>query len=80
MKWCGKSSYGFLVKNGVRQGAVSSGILFAIYIDDILSMLHKSGLGCHSHGVFYGFMQMTYYYYQPVEPAYKKWCKFVSMQ
>ena len=54
VKWCGKNSYCFSVKNGVRQGAVSSGILFAIYIDDILGMLRRSGLGCHIHGIFFG--------------------------
>ena len=54
VKWCGIVSNTFSVKNGVRQGAVTSGILFAIYIDDILTLLRKSGLGCHLHGVFYG--------------------------
>ena len=54
VKWCGKLSKSFRVKNGVRQGAVSSGILFAVYIDDILTLLRKSGLGCHINGVFYG--------------------------
>ena len=54
---CGKSSYCFPVKNGVRQGAVSYKILFAIYIDDILSMLHKSELGYQ--GVFYGALFCT---------------------
>ena len=30
VKWSGQSSKSFQVKNGVRQGAVSSGILFAV--------------------------------------------------
>jgi len=54
VKWCDKYSDTFSVKNGVRQGAVSSGILFAIYIDELLQLLRDSGLGCHICGVFYG--------------------------
>ena len=54
VKWCAKGSESYKVKNGVRQGAVSSGILFAIYINEILTLLRKSGLGCHTNGVFYG--------------------------
>ena len=44
----------FEVKNGVRQGAVTSGIFFAVYIDKLLTILRKSKLGCHIHGIFYG--------------------------
>ena len=54
VKWCGAISASFAVKNGVRQGAVSSGILFAVYIDDLLTELRNSRLGCHIHGIFYG--------------------------
>ena len=54
VKWCNESSTTFNVTNGVRQGAVSSGILFAIYIDELLQILRNSGFGCHIHGVFYG--------------------------
>ena len=54
VKWCGVYSQEFQVKNGVRQGAVSSGILFAIYIDNLLSELRQSGFGCHINGVFFG--------------------------
>ena len=41
VKWCGKYSSTFEVKNGVRQGAVSSGILFAVYIDELLNIRRK---------------------------------------
>ena len=44
------------VKNGVRQGGVSSGIFFAIYIDNLLSLLRKAKIGCHINGIFYGAM------------------------
>ena len=54
VKWCGESSRSFSVSNGVRQGAISSAILFAIYIDDLLQLLEKSKFGCFIHGEFYG--------------------------
>ena len=44
------------MSNGVRQGAVSSAILFAVYIDKLLIILRESGFGCHIHGVFLGAM------------------------
>ena len=56
VKWCSKYSERFSVSNGARQGAVSSAILFAVYIDELLSMLRKSGFGCHIHGDFLGAM------------------------
>ena len=55
-KWCGRYSSWFSVKNGVRQGGVSSGIFFAIYIDNLLSLLRKAKIGCHINGIFYGAM------------------------
>ena len=54
MRWCGKSSPTFSVQNGVRQGAVTSGIFFAVYIDKLLKILRAAKLGCHIHGIFYG--------------------------
>ena len=56
VRWCGKYSERFSVKNGVRQGGVSSGIFFAVYIDKLLSNLRESGHGCHINGVFFGAM------------------------
>ena len=47
VKWGDKNSQRFTVSNGVRQGAVSSAILFAVYIDQILELLRNSGFGCH---------------------------------
>ena len=54
VKWCEAFSSRFSVSNGVRQGAVSSAILFAVYIDKLLVILRTSGFGCHIHGVFLG--------------------------
>ena len=56
VNWCGKSSQQFEVQNGVRQGAVTSGIFFAVYIDELIRILRRTGLGCHIHGIFYGAM------------------------
>ena len=44
----------FKVSNGVRQGAVSSAILFAVYIDELLRILKISRLGCYIDAVFVG--------------------------
>ena len=41
VKWAGVSSNSFSVSNGVRQGAVSSAILFAVYIDELLTLLEN---------------------------------------
>lgn len=54
VKWNGSISNKFSVTNGVRQGAVSSPILFSIYIDELFSLLRSSGLGCQLNNQFYG--------------------------
>ena len=50
----GFDSYSFNVTNGVRQGAVSSPLLFSIYINKLFDILRTSGLGCRIANVFYG--------------------------
>ena len=52
VRWCSTDSTSFKVKNGIRQGAVSSGILFAVNIDELLTLLRNSGLGFHIYGIF----------------------------
>ena len=54
VKWNGSLSDNFSVANGVRQGAVSSPILFSIYINDLFSVLRRSGLGCKLHSLYFG--------------------------
>ena len=54
VKWGGACSDQFNVNNGVRQGAVSSAILFAVYIDELIVRLKGSRIGCHIHSVFVG--------------------------
>ena len=56
VKWAGKLSSRFSVCNGVRQGAVSSAILFSVYINELFIILRKAGLGCHINGIFLGCM------------------------
>jgi hypothetical protein len=47
VSWDGIKSRYFIAKNGVKQGAVLSPILFSIYIDGLLRSLRESGIGCH---------------------------------
>ena len=54
VQWNGSSSISFEVCNGVRQGAVSSPLLFSIYIDRLFSLLRNSGFGYRLFNVFYG--------------------------
>ena len=54
VKWNSCFSEMFVVTNGVRQGAVSSPLLFSIYIDGLIVLLRKSGLGCRIDKFFLG--------------------------
>ena len=51
VRWAGKYSQRFGVSNGVRQGAVSSPLLFSIYIDELFQILRQ---GCHINDIFLG--------------------------
>ena len=42
------------MSNGVRQGGVLSPFLFAVYLDDLLSKLSLSGVGCQWRWMFAG--------------------------
>ena len=54
VEWDGIKSNPFKVSNGIRQGAVLSPVLFSLYIDELFSLLSKSGFGCYINNVFYG--------------------------
>ena len=54
VKWGGSYSHRFSVTNGVRQGAVSSPLLFSVYIDGLILQLRGSGLGCRIDHLFFG--------------------------
>ena len=41
VQWNGEVSFQFVVRNGVRQGAVSSPILFGIYVDKLIRLLRE---------------------------------------
>ena len=47
VKWNNHISNPFNINNGVKQGAVLSAPLFALYIDDLLLKLNKTRQGCH---------------------------------
>ena len=54
VRWGNAVSNQFSVSNGVRQGGVSSAILFAIYIDGLIKLLRESGFGCSIYGEYCG--------------------------
>ena len=54
VKWSSSYSHRFSVTNGVRQGAVSSPLLFSVYIDGLIVQLRGTGLGCRIDHCFYG--------------------------
>ena len=54
VKWSSKTSESFNVSNGVKQGSILSPTLFAVYMDDLLSLLSHSKVGCHVCSVFTG--------------------------
>ena len=55
VRWNSKRSEEyFVVKNGVRQGAILSPSLFCVYLDSLFVKLRECGLGCHIGGVFVG--------------------------
>ena len=47
IRWGTEMSSYFNISNGVRQGGIVSQSLFAIYIDDLSSLLNISRIGCH---------------------------------
>ena len=46
VRWKSKYSFEFNIRNGVRQGAVLSPILFCLYMDNLFKLLRDSKNGC----------------------------------
>ena len=54
VRWNNEFTRSFSVKNGVRQGAVLSGILYCFYMNGLFSSLEEAGHGCWVESVFCG--------------------------
>ena len=54
VQWNTARSSAIPMLNGVKQGGVLSPILFCVYMDELLSRLEKSGLGCYIGKQFLG--------------------------
>ena len=56
VKWNGVTSSRFAIKNGVKQGAVLSAILFCVYIDELFPVMRRKRSGCWVNGDFVGML------------------------
>ena len=56
VKWNNCYSMEFNIKNGVKQGAVLSALLYCTYVDELFNLLRKSHLGCWINGQFTGIL------------------------
>ena len=54
VKWGRRESALFDVPLGTKQGGISSPGFFSLYVNEIISILRKRGLGCHLVNVFIG--------------------------
>ena len=54
IRWNVDFFYLFSIKNGVRQGAILSGILYCFYTNDLFSILRRNKTGCWVDNVYMG--------------------------
>ena len=54
VQWQGCSSAPFPCRNGIKQGAVLSPVLFCVYVDTLLARLSESDVGCFYGNLFAG--------------------------
>ena len=52
VKWGARTSRGFWVPLGVKQGGISSPGYFSVYFDGLTNLLHSSKVGCHIGDLF----------------------------
>jgi hypothetical protein len=53
-KWNSCFSDSFTTLNGIKQGSITSPVLFTLYVDILLLQLEQSGYGCKIGGHYYG--------------------------
>ena len=53
-RWQSGLSAPFPVTSGVKQGGILSPNFFTVYVDELLTILRRSGLGCHVGSIFAG--------------------------
>ena len=53
-KWHNSFSKTFTTLNGIKQGSITSPVLFTIYMDYLLLELERSGFGCKIGGHYFG--------------------------
>ena len=56
VRWGNAMSARFSIINGTRQGSFASPDLWSVYLDPLLKLLRKLGVGCHVGNVFLGVM------------------------
>jgi hypothetical protein len=59
VRWNGSFSSIFSVKNGVRQGAILSGILYCFYTNNLYIKLRRNVTGCWVNNVFMGIFRYS---------------------
>lgn len=52
VKWGDSYSDGFDVALGTKQGGINSPDFFSVYVDDMIKLLRKRGIGCHIISIF----------------------------
>ena len=54
VKWMGKLSDSFNIKQGVRQGGLLSSVFYKIFIQDLLDELERNSIGLHLGDIYVG--------------------------
>ena len=54
VSWNGSTSFSFRITNSIDQGAISSSFFFVVYIDELITILKRSRIGCCIDSVYVG--------------------------